>query len=149
VEPERLVFAPHAELPVHLARQRAADLFLDTLPYKAHTTASDGLWAGLPLLTLAGNSFASRVAASLLKAAGLADLITTTLAAYEALALRLAQRPDELAAVRARLAANQGTAPLFNVDRFCLGIEAAYEEMALRHWRGERPTPFRVKDPER
>jgi len=144
VEPERLVFAPHAELPVHLARQRAADLFLDTFPYNAHTTASDALWAGLPLLTLAGRSFPSRVAASLLKAAGLVDLITTSRDDYEALALRLAQRPDELAAVRARLAANQGMASLFDVDRFRCGIEAAYEAMAGRHCGADRPASFEV-----
>ena len=91
---ERLVFAPKLAVSEHLARHRLADLFLDTYPYNAHTTASDSLWAGCPVLTLAGETFASRVAGSLLRTLGLADLVTTSLAAYEALALELAQKRE-------------------------------------------------------
>src|SRR5262249_59982431 len=97
IEPDRLVFAPYAgRIENHLARHRLADLFLDTLPYNAHTTASDALWAGLPVVTCQGNAFAGRVGASLLKAVGLAELVTHDLADYEALALRLAHAPAML-----------------------------------------------------
>ena len=100
VAPERLIFAPKASVADHLARHRLADLCLDTLPYNAHTTASDALWAGLPVLTCLGETFAGRVAASLLKAIGLDALITRTLAEYEALALRLARDPAYLATLK-------------------------------------------------
>ena len=104
---ERLVFAPRMDLAEHLARHRAADLFLDTLPYNAHTTASDALWAGLPVVTCAGRSFAARVAGSLLHAVGLPELVTTSLAEYEALALALARDPGRLAELRERLGRNR------------------------------------------
>jgi protein O-GlcNAc transferase len=117
VDPERLVFAPPLPVAKHLARHRLADLFLDTLPVNAHTTASDALWAGLPLLTCAGNTFVGRVAGSLLRAIGLGELVTTSLEEYEALALRLAQEPERLAGLRARLAQNRLTHPLFDTAR--------------------------------
>ena len=101
IAPERLVFAPRTAPAEHLARHRLADLFLDTLPYNAHTTASDSLWAGCPLVTIAGETFASRVAGSLLRDVGLSELITTSLGEYEALALRLARDPSKLAELRA------------------------------------------------
>ncbi|HEU4647037.1 MAG TPA: tetratricopeptide repeat protein [Burkholderiales bacterium] len=134
VEPQRLVFAPRVPHAEHLARHRLADLFLDTLPYNAHTSASDALWAGLPLLTCTGNTFAGRVAASLLHAIGLPELVTHSLAEYEALALQLAANPGRLSALRARLAANQMTAPLFDTDRFRRHLEAAYLRMLESHW---------------
>jgi predicted O-linked N-acetylglucosamine transferase (SPINDLY family) len=144
VAADRLVFAPKVDLADHLARHRLADLFLDTLYCNAHTTASDALWAGLPVLTCAGATFASRVAGSLLNAVGLPDLVTTSLADYEALARRLAGDPASLAAVKSRLAHNRGTQPLFDTERFTRHIEAAYREMWQRQQRGEAPADFSV-----
>ncbi|MGD0720041.1 MAG: tetratricopeptide repeat protein [Roseiarcus sp.] len=144
VDPSRLVFAGPLPLEAHLARQRLADLFLDTLPYNAHTTASDALWAGLPVVTRLGDGFAGRVAASLLRAVGMADLATSGLEEYEALALRLAQAPDQLAAVRARLARNRLTHPLFDADRFRRHVETAYRKMSDSFGRGEAPRGFDV-----
>ena len=129
VEPQRLIFAPAAPLDVHLARHQLADLFLDTLPYNAHATACDALWAGLPVLTLKGTAFAGRVAASLLTAAGLPELIAETAQAYEALALSLARDPARLTALREKLAANRATAPLFDTVRFARNLEKAYAQM--------------------
>jgi predicted O-linked N-acetylglucosamine transferase (SPINDLY family) len=144
VAANRLVFAPRSPAAEHLARHRLADLFLDTLPYNAHTTASDSLWAGCPLLTIAGETFASRVAGSLLRAVGLPELVTTSTAEYEALALRLATNPAQLAELRARLAANRTTSPLFDGGRFAEGVERAYTIMWQRHVAGEKPCGFRV-----
>jgi len=129
VESERLVFAPQVPLGDHLARHRLADLFLDTLPCNAHTTASDALWAGLPMLTCASETFASRVAGSLLSAVGLPELITTSLEEYEQLALQLAHAPSALAELRKKLAVNRQTMPLFDSQRFTRNLEAAYERM--------------------
>ena len=138
IAPERIVFAPKLSLADHLARHRLADLFLDTLPYNAHTTASDALWAGLPLVTCAGKTFAGRVAGSLLRAIGLPELVTGSLDDYEALALRLARDGDLLAGFRARLARNRFTHPLFDTERFARNIEAAYRQM-WETWKAERP----------
>jgi len=129
IAPERLVFAPRVPLTQHLARHRLADLFLDTLPYNAHTTASDALWVGLPVLTCLGRTFPGRVAASLLTAVGMEELITSSLPEYEALALALASDPVRLAGLKAKLAANRATAPLFDSGRFARAIEDAYEQM--------------------
>ncbi len=129
VDPARLIFAGRATPEAHQARQQLADLFLDTLPYNAHTTASDALWAGLPLVTTPGNSFPARVAASILTACDMAELVTPDLAAYEALALALARDPARLAALRAKLAAGRATAPLFDTARFTRNLEAAYAAM--------------------
>jgi protein O-GlcNAc transferase len=137
IDPSRLVFAEKLELDRHLARHRLADLFLDTLPYNAHTTASDALQAGLPLVTCLGATFSGRVAASLLSAVGLPELVTHTLADYEALALKLARDREYLADVRARLAKNRKTFPLFDTKRFRRHIEAAYVTMYRRWQRGE------------
>jgi predicted O-linked N-acetylglucosamine transferase (SPINDLY family) len=139
VRAQRLVFAQRMALPDHLARHRSADLFLDTLPYNAHTTASDALWAGLPVLTCAGEAFASRVAASLVTAAGLPELIAKTPAEFEALAIALAVDPARLGQVRAKLLANRPTAPLFDTPRFARHIEAAYAQMHERHLAGLPP----------
>jgi protein O-GlcNAc transferase len=144
VSGERLIFAPRMDLAEHLARHRAADLFLDTLPYNAHTTASDALWAGLPVLTCAGRSFAARVAGSLLHAVGLPELVTTSLEAYEALALKLARDLVRLAELRGRLERNRATAPLFDIERYRRHLEAAYETMWDRHVRGQSPQAFDV-----
>ena len=144
VDAARLVFAPRRELPEHLARQRLADLFLDTVPVNAHTTASDALWAGLPLLTCLGDAFAGRVAASLLQAVGLPELVAANLAEYEALALRLATSPDLLADIRARLAVQRTTRPLFDTERFRRHLESAYRTMHERLQQGLAPVGFSV-----
>jgi predicted O-linked N-acetylglucosamine transferase (SPINDLY family) len=144
VAANRLVFAPRLPLDQHLARHRQADLFLDTFPYTAHTTGSDALWAGLPLVTLAGETFASRVATSLLKAVGLPELVTDTLPAYEALALELASVPGKMAAAKAKLAERRRTAPLFDTDRFRRHLESAYLTMYDRLLRGQPPATFDV-----
>ncbi len=144
VAPERLVFAPPAPLEDHLARHRLADLFLDTSPFNAHSTAGDALWAGLPVVTWLGRSFAGRVAASLLRAAGLPELVAADLAAYEALAGALAADPARLAALRARLAASRETAAIFDMDRLCRHIESAYVAMWRRARAGEPPAGFAV-----
>jgi predicted O-linked N-acetylglucosamine transferase (SPINDLY family) len=141
---ERLVFAPRLAAPLHLARHQVADLFLDTLPYNAGTTASDALWAGLPVLTCAGETFAGRVAGSLLRAIGLGELVTTSLEEYEALALRLAHEPALLARLRARLAKNRLTHPLFDTERFTRNLETAYRRMWEMQTAGEPPTAFSV-----
>ena len=133
VEPSRLVFAPPLALPEHLGRLSAADLFLDTLPVNAHTSASDALWAGLPLLTCVGETFVSRVAGSLLCATGVPELITHSLAEYEALALRLARAPRELAEMRRRLSRDRDAARLFDTPRFVRNLESAYEAMWSIH----------------
>jgi len=144
VRGERIVFAeraPHAE---HLTRQRLADLFLDTLPYNAHTTASDALWAGVPVLTCMGDAFAGRVAASLLNAIGLPELVTSTLQAYETLAVELATNPAKLGELRRRLAANRLTTPLFDTPLFVRHIEAAYTSMCERYWADLPPDHIQI-----
>ncbi len=135
----RLVFAKRMLLPDHLARHRLADLFLDTLPYNAHTTASDALWTGLPVLTCLGETFAGRVAASLLNAIALPELITTTLEAYEQMAIDLATHPEKLAIIKRKLAENRLTTPLFDTKLFTRHIEAAYTAMYERHQAGLPP----------
>ena len=144
IDPARLVFAPHLPSAQHLARHRLADLFLDTLPYNAHTTASDALWAGLPVLTHMGQAFAGRVAASLLQAVGLPELITRDAAAYEALAIALGRDPAQAGALKAKLAAAIPTAPLFNTPRFTRHLEGAYRMMWQRHAAGLAPEGFAV-----
>jgi protein O-GlcNAc transferase len=144
IAPERLVFAEGIPLDQHLARHRLADLFLDTLPYNAHTTGSDALWAGLPLVTCSGSTFPGRVATSLLQAMGLPELVAGSLAEYEALALKLAQDRELLAPLRAKLARNRDTCALFDAERFARHIEAAYAAMWERSQRGEAPESFAV-----
>jgi predicted O-linked N-acetylglucosamine transferase (SPINDLY family) len=133
VSEARLIFARRMPSQQHLARHRAADLFIDTLPYNAHTTATDALWAGLPVLTRVGESFAARVAASLLNAIGLSELITTTQPQYEALAIELASDPDRLNEIKARLQRNRLTAPLFDTALLTKHIESAYTQMHERY----------------
>jgi len=141
---ERLVFSSPAPMPLYLGRLALADLFLDTLPYNAGATANDALWAGLPVLTCAGKTYVGRMAGALLKAVGLPELITTSLEEYEALALRLAQKPEMLAQLRARLAQNRATHPLFDTERFTRNLEAAYRRMWETWIAGGPPLSFTV-----
>lgn len=144
VDPTRLVFARRAELEQHLARQKQADLFLDTLPCNAHTTASDALWSGVPVVTCLGKSFAGRVAASLLAAVGLEALITSDLTAYESLALELAESPMQLRAMRDSLLARQRQLPLFDTPRQARFLEAAFTTMCAHQRAGHPPRSFAV-----
>lgn len=139
VSGERLVFADRKPPTEHLARHRCADLFLDTLPYNAHTTASDALWAGLPLLTCRGPTFAGRVAASLLETIGLPELITTSLDDYEACAIALAREPARLTALKGKLADHRLTTPLFDTALFTRHLEAAFAMMVERQRAGQAP----------
>ncbi len=147
VDTERLIFAPFMPLPEHQARQRLADLFLDTLPYNAGATASDALWAGMPVVTRIGESFAGRMAASLLKAVGLPELITVTTQEYESLALTLARQPDKLAETKRKLEANRLSTPLFDSKLFAARMEAAFTGMWQRWQRDEPPQGFTVGAP--
>jgi predicted O-linked N-acetylglucosamine transferase (SPINDLY family) len=143
----RLVFAPRlAAMADHLARLRLADLFLDTNPYNAHTTACDALWAGVPLVTWAGEGFAGRVAASLVRAAGLPELAAANEDDYEAMALRFARDEAALARVRAKLARARGEAALFDTARFTRNLEAAFTAMWQRHLQGLAPEAFGLED---
>jgi predicted O-linked N-acetylglucosamine transferase (SPINDLY family) len=139
VDPRRLIFAERQIPEDHLARQSLADLFLDTLPCNAHTTASDALWAGLPVLTVTGSSFAGRVAASLLGAIGMPELIAPSLERYEAMALSLARDAAALTQLKAKLAKNREVYPLFDTVRFTRNLEAAFTEIWQRHQRGDFP----------
>ena len=145
IDPARLVFAPRQLPELHLARHCHADLFLDTLPINAHTTASDALWAGLPLLTCPGEAFAARVAASLLTAAGLPELIAPDWAEYERLALQLATEPERLAELKARLQANRLTCDLFNTEKTTRALEAAYRAMHARRQAGLPPAHLDIR----
>ncbi|HXJ01959.1 MAG TPA: tetratricopeptide repeat protein [Micropepsaceae bacterium] len=146
IAPDRLVFANFVATDAdHLARLRLADLFLDALPYNAHGTACDALLAGVPLITVSGESFPGRVAASLLRAVGMEDMIAPSLAAYESMALGFARDPAALRAIRARLAANLRTAPLFDTARFTRDLESAYRTMWERSQNGLAPQSFAVE----
>ena len=145
IDPSRLIFAGRLSPEQHLARHALADLFLDTLPCNAHTTASDALWAGLPLITCLGQTFAGRVAGSILHAADLPELVTSSLDEYQTLALKLARDPECLAKIKAKLARNRTTCPLFNTQRFARHIEAAYTTMWETWQRGEAPKSFSVE----
>jgi protein O-GlcNAc transferase len=145
VNPDRLIFASYVlSMDEHLARLTCADLVLDTLPYNAHASASDALWAGVPLATCSGNTFASRVAGSALKAVRLPELVTHTLADYEALAEALARDPARLAAIKSKLAHERSTLPLFDTPRFTHHLESAYRAMVERARGGRPPESFAV-----
>jgi protein O-GlcNAc transferase len=144
IDASRLYFAPRVAYEDYLARYQVADLFLDTLPFNAGTTASDALWAGLPILTCADEAFASRYAGSLLRAVGLEELITTSLNDYEQLAIKLATTPSLLSEIREKLTRNRTTYPLFNTQRFTRHLEVAYTAMWERYQRGEAPETFEV-----
>jgi predicted O-linked N-acetylglucosamine transferase (SPINDLY family) len=145
IDPARIIFAKRLPLPEHLARHRCADLFLDTLPYNAHTTASDALWAGLPVITLTGSSFPGRVATSLLKSIDLPQLITSSSATYEALAVELANNPEKLGQIKQQLNQNRLTTPLFDVPLLTKNIEAAYIAMYQRNLAGLAPEHIDLK----
>lgn len=145
IDPARLIFAPRVAFEAHIGRMALADLFLDTLPVNAHTTASEALWAGLPVLTCLGSHFVGRVAGSLLTAIGLPELITTSLDDYEREARVLARAPARLGALRARLAANRLTAPLFDTPRYVRNYEAALERMVEMREAGLAPAAFAVE----
>lgn len=144
IAPDRLVFAPRMEVAKHLARHRLADLALDTLPYNGHTTTSDALWTGLPVVTRAGGTFVGRVAASLLHAVGLPELVTDTMQQYEELAVRLATDGSYLQQIRGKLARNRLTEPLFDTDRFRRHMEAAYQTMWDLWQRGDASRSFSI-----
>ncbi|MEY4768281.1 MAG: hypothetical protein RL637_920 [Pseudomonadota bacterium] len=145
IDSQRLIFAPRTKTTAeHLTRLKVADLFLDTLPYNAHTTASDALWVGLPLITCMGNTFAGRVAGSLLMAIGLPELITKNLIDYEALALKLALNPQLLKSIRQKLENNKNTYPLFNTERFTRHLESAYLTMWQNAQQGIAAKSFSV-----
>jgi len=144
VDPSRILFAKPAPLDVHLARHGCIDIFLDTLPYGAHTTAADALWMGVPLVTCQGRAWASRVGASLLRAVDLPELIAKDLEEFKAIALALANDPARRAAMREKLLAGRDTAPLWDARAFARALESAYTTMANRHRNGEKPTPLQV-----
>jgi predicted O-linked N-acetylglucosamine transferase (SPINDLY family) len=146
IDSSRLIFAAPVPSPAgHLARLKLADLFLDTLPYNAHSTANDALWAGLPVLTCLGGSFAGRVAASLLKTIGLQELVADSLSSYEALALKLAREPERLAALNDKLRYNRDASAVFDTSRFTRHLETAFMMMWQRHQRGDPPADFAVE----
>ena len=145
MDPQRLVWAPKRAYDQHLARLSLADLFLDSLPFGAGATASDALFAGVPLLTCAGDAFSGRMAASLLHALGLSEtLVTDDVAAYEARALALAQQPERLQAVRRQLALARRSSSLFNTATFARHVEQAYRQMCLRVLQGLPAQGFSV-----
>jgi protein O-GlcNAc transferase len=145
VDPARLIFAPRIDYSDYLARYRLADLFLDTVPFNAGATASDALWAGLPLVTCPGETFASRMAGSLLTAIGMPELITESIADYEALACKLARNPDLMAATKMKLVRNRASHPLFDTRLFTRHIEAAYTAMYERYRAGLAPDHIHVQ----
>lgn len=144
IKGERLIFAEQLPQAEHLARLQLADLFLDTFNYNAHTTASDALWAGLPVLTKLGQGFPARVAASLLNAAGLPELITHSEEAYEALALDLARHPERLGQIKSKLAANRLTQPLFDSEQYTRHLEAGYQAAYDLFRKGRNPEDIHV-----
>lgn len=146
VDPSRLVFAQKLPMAEHLARHQLADLFLDTLPYNAHTTASDALWAGLPVLTCTHGAFAGRVATSLLNACGLPELVAADLEDYEQLALGLASAPLRLSAIKDKLREGKASRALFDINQYMHDLEAAFSYMADIKHRGEAPESFAVSD---
>jgi predicted O-linked N-acetylglucosamine transferase (SPINDLY family) len=146
VDSRRLVFAPVVPSAEHLGRHRHADLFLDTLPCNAHTTASDALWAGLPVLTCSGGTFAGRVAGSLLTAIGLPELITESLEEYEQTALALARDPQRLIALRQKLEITRDVSALFDLPKLTTNIEAAYTRMWQIRLSGRTPAAFSIEN---
>ena len=146
VDPNRLIFAKKLPQAEHLARHKHADLFLDTFCYNAHTTASDALWAGLPVITKKGEQFAARVSASLLTAVGLPELITETDADYENLIIELANQPEKLSKIRSKLQSNRLTKPLFDTKRYTRNFEAGLLQAYDLYFNGEQPRHIYVKD---
>jgi len=146
VDPGRLVFAPHVSFAAHIERHRHADLFLDTLPCNAHTTASDALWGGLPVLTCSGNTFAGRVAGSLLTAMDMPELITASLEEYEQRALAMIRAPERLHTMRRKIERKRDVNSLFDLPKLTRPIERAYERMWQRRLAGAEPQAFAIED---
>ena len=144
IKGHKLIFAPHLPKDEHLARLRFADLSLDTRIVNGAATTSDALWAGVPVLTMQGGHFASRMSSSILTAVGLADLITYDIETYETLAVCLAQNPERLRNIRKKLAENRLTESLFDTARFIANLERAYERMWNIYLAGEKPRPINV-----
>ena len=145
VDPKRLIFGDHLARPEYLARYRVADLFLDTRPYNAGTTASDALRMGLPVLTLKGNSYPSRMAASIVSAVNLPELITTSYEEYESIAIELATDLEKLKIIKDKLLSNLSTAPLYDTALFTRSLETAYSEMYDRYQKGLGPEHIYVE----
>jgi len=145
VKAERLIFGDSIPKPEYLARYRTADLFLDTHPYNAGTTASDALKMGVPMITYLGNSYQARMGASILNSINLPELITNTPEEYEALAIELATNPDKFKAIKDKLTSNLTTAPLFDTPLFTKNLESAYTEMYERHHKGLKPDHIYVE----
>jgi predicted O-linked N-acetylglucosamine transferase (SPINDLY family) len=139
VDPNRIIFANQMKHLDHLARIQIADLLLDTFPYGSHTTASDALWAGLPVVTLIGEAFASRVCASLLNAADLPEMITKNIHDYETLAIELALNKEKLDQIRKKLNKNKGSCALFDTQQYVEDLEEIYRKMHYRHSKGLPP----------
>jgi predicted O-linked N-acetylglucosamine transferase (SPINDLY family) len=146
ISADRVIFAEKVENSEHLARHRLADLFLDTFNYNAHTTASEALWAGLPIVTKLGKGFAARVAGSLLNAVGLPELITHDEEAYEALILELATKPKKLSAIKQKLEVNRLSKPLFDTEQYTKHLENGYLQAYQRHFDGKKPDTIFVKE---
>ena len=146
VDPSRLVFANKVPMCDHLARQRLADLFVDTFAFNAHTTATEALWAGLPVVTKQGQGFAARVAGSLLNAVGLPELITKTEQDYEELILELAKNPTRLARIKKKLATNRLTQPLFNTELYTKHLENGYQQAFETYFEGKLPQTIIVPE---
>jgi predicted O-linked N-acetylglucosamine transferase (SPINDLY family) len=144
IEPNRLIFADKMPVEEHLARQKLADLFLDTFNFNAHTTASDALWVGLPVLTKIGKGFAARVASSLLTSLEVPELITTSEKEYEALALSLAMNPEKLSLIKKKLADKRTSAPLFDTETYTKNLEKAYTQVYERYTQGLSPTEIKA-----
>jgi predicted O-linked N-acetylglucosamine transferase (SPINDLY family) len=139
IDPKRLIFAPRISHSEHMARQRLADIFIDTYPYNAHTTASEALWVGVPVVTLAGETFASRVGASLLTAVGLSELIANDLIEYENLIISLAKNPQKIKEIRDTLNSKRLTLPLFNIKDYAKDLESAYMAMNMLYRQNKTP----------
>tara|TARA_B100000787_G_scaffold154568_1_gene129494 strand:- start:2316 stop:2855 length:540 start_codon:yes stop_codon:yes gene_type:complete len=145
VKADRLIFAPYSNnMKDHLARHKLADLFLDTFNFNAHTTASDALWVGLPVLTKIGKGFAARVASSLLNSLEIPELITTSEKEYEALALDLASNFEKLSLIKKKLVDKRNTAPLFNTEAYTKNLEKAYTKAYVRYLDGLSPKEFKA-----
>jgi predicted O-linked N-acetylglucosamine transferase (SPINDLY family) len=145
VDGQRIIFAKRVDFDAHIERQKFADLFLDTLPYNAHTTASDALWVGVPLITLGGNTFASRVASSLLMAIEMPELIASSLADYEQMAIEIGRSPQKISALKERLVDKIFEAPLFDTDKFVRNLENAFLEIYSRFSKQLPPDHIKVQ----
>ena len=146
IEANRIIFAERLpSLSDHLSRHKAADLFIDTLPYNAHSTCSDALWSGLPVLTYAGKSFAGRVSASMLNAIGLSELITYSEKEYEDKAIKLATNPDLLKKVNNKLSKNRLKSPLFDTKLYAKNIESVFNKIHIRHLNKLKPEHIEIK----